>query len=502
MSYSKTLAKGMMIFMIAMVMTKMLSYGYKVIISRWLDAHQFGLFALALAMVSLIASIMVSGIHLALSRFIAYHRGKKETEKISGVIAASIQITTIANILAGIIFFVFAENIAALFHHQELVPLIKIFAFLFPLFGIVLTLQKIFEGFQRIELSTATELFLNVVRLSFLGIVIAVGASIEEVSISYVLATAITAIVFWSICEKRIVAFTKKSLMRSAGDVREIIIFSWPLMVSVIAHIILTWSDTILLGLFRSAREIGIYNIVAPTANLLTVPTFALATVFMPLLSTLFARKENEQMMKLYKTATRWTLLMSLPVIIGILLFPQRILNSTAGSGYVEGALALALLAIGVFLNAIATPANMILLAMDKTKFMMKNSIIACIVNIGLNLYLIPRYGMTGAAWAFLCSSIVISWLRMQEARTLVKATPLDGKMMTPLLIAIIVALIAFWTDKLLGAWITMDIIKLAVNGLVIGSSYLVLLYVSKCFDEEDKEIMKAVVARVTRKKN
>src|SRR3989338_161334 len=501
MSYSKTLAKGMIIVMISLVLTKVLGYGYKIIISRWLGANDFGLFALALAIISLIASIMISGIQLALSRYIAYHREKKDPEKIKRIIGATLQTILITNIIAGIGFWIFATEIAVFLHHPEIASLLKIFAFLLPFYSTLLTLQKIFEGFQRIELSTAADIVLNGLRILLVGALVLTGMTIEGVSTTYLIATICTTVVFWIICEKVLTAFTRNIFTNNVKEMQNIVSFSWPLMISIIVHIIMTWSDTLLLGFYRTASEVGIYNIATPTANLLTVPAVALTTVFMPLMSTLFAKKETQQMMNLYRTATRWTFLIALPIIFAIILFPERIINSSAGIGYIEGASVLVLLGIGVFINAIATPANMILLAMDKTKFMMKNSIVACIASLGLNFYLIPKFGILGAGIAFLASSLIIAILRMIEIKTLLQIIPLDKKIGKIVIISILAALGTAALDLWLGTWIMMDIWRLGANIISLGIVYVGLLYIAKCFNEEDKEIMRAIVAKVIRKK-
>ena len=364
----------------------------------------------------------------------------------------------------------------------------------------LLTLQKIFEGFQRIELSTAADIVLNGLRILLVGALVLTGMTIEGVSTTYLIATICTTVVFWIICEKVLTAFTRNIFTNNVKEMQNIVSFSWPLMISIIVHIIMTWSDTLLLGFYRTASEVGIYNIATPTANLLTVPAVALTTVFMPLMSNLFAKKETEQMMKLYSTVTKWTFLIALPVILAIILFPQRIINSTAGMGYVEGASVLLLLGIGVFINAIAAPANMILLAMDKTKFMMKNSIIACIISLGLNFYLIPKFGVLGAGIAFLASSLIIALLRMIEIKTLLQIIPLDKKIGKLMIMSIVTAIVAIGVDMWLGTWIMMDIWRLGANILSIGSVYVGLLYFTKCFDEEDKEIINAIKAKMSKK--
>ncbi len=502
MSYSKTLAKGMIIFMGAMLLTKILGYGYKIILSRWLGANDFGLFSLALAFFTLLSGVMVSGIHLSLSRYIAYHRGKKDVGKITNGITGGMQLVIVMNVIAGILVYIFAAQIAQLLNHGEIASLLRVFAWMFPFYGILLTLQKIFEGYQRIDLSTTTDLVLNILRLVFLAGAIAISATLVNATISYVAATAVVVLGIWFIAEKKVISFTKKLFSYNPKNMQEIISVSWPLMIAVIVHIVMTWSDTLILGFFRTAREVGIYNIATPTANLLTLPVFALTTVFLPFVSNLFAKGEMRNMIKLYKTATKWILLISIPLLLVIILFPERIIHSTAGAGYEEGYQALAILAWGVFIYALATPANMMLLSLNKTRFMMKNSIFAFIASVALNILLIPRYGMNGAAWAFVGSSFIISVLRIIEVKQVIKTKMITKKMVVAVFAGIIAAAVAYVTDPWLGSFIGFDFVRLCVNAGMIGIVYLSLLYIGKCFDEEDKEIVKAIFARLTRKKN
>ena len=189
----------MIIFMVAMLLTKILGYVYKIVLSRWLGANDFGLFSLALAFFTLLSGVMVGGIHLSLSRYIAYHRGKKEIVKITQGITGGMQLVIIMNIIAGILVYIFAPQIAELLNHGEIASLLRVFALMFPFYGILLTLQKVFEGYQCINLSTTTDLLLNVLRLAFLAGAIAINATLINATISYVVATAIAALGIWFI---------------------------------------------------------------------------------------------------------------------------------------------------------------------------------------------------------------------------------------------------------------------------------------------------------------
>ena len=503
MSASKTLAKGMLIILLATAVVKVFGYGFKIVASRWLGVEGFGLFSLALALFTLIAGLLFLGINLSIARYIAFYRGKNKLASIKSTISSGLLLIINLAVLASIVVFFFANQISSLMGHNTLTPLLKLFAIMFPFYAIILSIEKILEGFQRIDLSVFSNLILNGSKFLLLFVAIFLGVKVFGVAVSFLVATIITAFIMLLIFKYKIINkfFKKEKGNEIKSSIKEIFFHSLPLTVAAMVHTLLTWGDTVILGFFRSVAEVGVYSLVLPTAQLLALPVIASNTVLVPLISNLFAKRKNKEVTNVYKTATKWIFLMMVPLLVLILLFPQRIINTVAGSEFVAGYTALVILAIGVFIGSLATPANMILLSVNKTKLMMKNSIIAAIVNIVLNLILIPKHGLIGAAVAFLVSYVVLFLLRIYEVKTILKIEPFSIKMVYIVILGIITAFVAYYSNNWISPFISFDIVLLIINGVTICLVYVLLLLLFKCFDEEDKEIFQAIKKRLFLKK-
>jgi O-antigen/teichoic acid export membrane protein len=65
------------------------------------------------------------------------------------------------------------------------------------------------------------------------------------------------------------------------------------------------WSDTFLLGILGTSRQVGIYYIGLRIAGFISIPAAAMSTIFMPIAARLIGQKKNDELNDLYKTVTR-----------------------------------------------------------------------------------------------------------------------------------------------------------------------------------------------------
>src|SRR4030067_3099292 len=97
---------------------------------------------------------------------------------------------------------------------------------------------------------------------------------------------------------------------------------------------------------------------------------------------------------------TKWNLAVTLPFFLVIFLFSESVLNAIFGSSYVQAGYALRILAIGAFIPVILGPNAATLVVIGRTKLNMIDDLIGAVMNISLNLLLIPTMGIIGAAIA------------------------------------------------------------------------------------------------------
>ena len=80
--YLKLMAKSSIIVFIGLFLSKVLAYAYRIIIARYFGAEIYGLFSLALILITLFASFASFGLIDGLIRFVSFYRGKNQNDKI------------------------------------------------------------------------------------------------------------------------------------------------------------------------------------------------------------------------------------------------------------------------------------------------------------------------------------------------------------------------------------------------------------------------------------
>ena len=123
---------------------------------------------------------------------------------------------------------------------------------------------------------------------------------------------------------------------------------------------------------------------------------------------------------------------MNLPLFLILLLFPRPIL-SLFGEGFVNGSTALAILAWANLVNTGTGICGNVIAMTGNTTLKMVNSVITIGLNIGLNVLLIPRWGIVGAATASLGAEIISNMLQLVEVFILFRMLPYNRSIAKPI---------------------------------------------------------------------
>ena len=168
--------------------------------------------------------------------------------------------------------------------------------------------------------------------------------------------------------------------------------------------------DVPILQRFRPYDEVGWYTFAyKPFESLLFIP-FTLRGVVFPLLS-LYHRRAPDRVLVLSEKFFKALVLLGWPVTVGIfLLAPQ--FNDLLRL-YPESAASLQILALGIVFmfadNTFAATLN----AIDKQMLFAMVAVVGLVINVGVNLVVIPRYGYLGASWAVVVTEaalVVVGW--------------------------------------------------------------------------------------------
>lgn len=129
----------------------------------------------------------------------------------------------------------------------------------------------------------------------------------------------------------------------------------------------------------------------------------------MPLLSELHANKNQASMLQMYQVSSKWIFSMTLPVVAIVGLFPVFVISHTFGGAYTSGSSALTLLTLSFFTHSLVGLNGSSLTATGHTRLVMYDNVFVAIVNVMLNLLLVPQWGFFGAAVATAVAYLVLN---------------------------------------------------------------------------------------------
>jgi O-antigen/teichoic acid export membrane protein len=181
--------------------------------------------------------------------------------------------------------------------------------------------------------------------------------------------------------------------------------------------------DVLIVAALASTYQAGIYSAVSKLAILGTFALEGNRLAIGPQLSAMLGRREHGRAAELYQTATRSLVLATFPLYLVLAIFPAVILG-IFGSRYTAGASALTVLSLAMLINLGTGNVTVVLLMGGKSSWSAINAGAALIANVGLNLLLVPRIGILGAAIAWSASIAIDNVAAMIQIRWVMGLAP------------------------------------------------------------------------------
>jgi O-antigen/teichoic acid export membrane protein len=240
----------------------------------------------------------------------------------------------------------------------------------------------------------------------------------------------------------------KRPLRAARRDAREMLRFSLPVYLTNLIGIFGSNVKTILLGTMSTVTNVGIF-VVANRINMIGGMFHqGIVTASAPIVSELYDRGEREQLGRFYQTVTKWTFTLNLPLFLIVLLFPVPIL-SIFGQSFVGGAAALTILAWANLVDTGTGICGTVLQMTGRTSLKLVNSLVTFVLTLSLNIVLIPRWGLMGAAIASLASAVTINLLRLSQVFILFRLFPYNLSFAKPVAAGLVTVAIVWGIGQL-----------------------------------------------------
>lgn len=490
---TKQIAKGGGIAFIGSVIAKVATFGLHILLGRVLGPGGYGLYALGVSVAGIAQSIASLGLGQGVVRFCAIYRGKGDNARVKGTILSALIISTISSMSVGVILFALSSIIAQRFFHKpELTWVLRIFALAIPFYVLMGITTSFAQSFRRIEYQQGVQnIFRPLVNLLAVSLAFLLGFRLAGAVYGFLFSGIVSAGLGFYFLRKIFPEFT--SISRRIYQGCELLRFSIPMLLIGISYFLLTYTDRIMLGYFKKASDIGIYNAASVISSQLTLFLSAFIAIFSPMVSDLYNRGDLKRLEKLFTVVTRWVLTLTFPLFITLAIFSRDVML-IFGPEFGIGWKVVILLGVAQLINVGTGPVGVILQMTGKQDIDFANGIVLLFSNIGLNIWLIPTYGILGAAIATAISLILIHTLRLIEVIKILKMFPYDKHCVKPIiagaatLFAGMILKINFLTSPHL------NLILAGVTSLLI-IYFGVLLAIG--LDQRDKMVLSAIKAKI-----
>ncbi len=488
-------AKGAGITFLGLIFGKFMTFVYRVILAKLLTPTEYGLFFLGIAVVTALTSLLIGGFPQGVRRYVAFFRGKKDEARIKGVIKDGILVVGTLSILGSVLVFIFAGRIAEIFGEPALAPVLSVLAWFVPTYAFFMLFRAVIDGFTTIKYSVFTEFILEKsANLVFATTAIVWGLGIAGVAVAQVVSWALALLLSVYFIEKKIFPLLK-SKVKSIKSTREYLAFSFPIFISSSINGFSHHIDTLMIGFFFSAVEVGIYNVTLPIALLLGTFLFSLQKVFHPMASELFGSGDSKKLALLYSSTTKWGFMLALPFFILFFSFPSQIIRTFFGSAYESGALVLSILAVGQMARTIVGPATGLIISSGRSKLNLANVLFFAVVNISLNYIFIPTHGVVGAAAATAFSFALFGVILLVEVKHFMGFHPYNWGYLRLFLSGIVAMGVTYAGLKVL--FPVVSIWTAFAGSVLFFVLYTVLAVLFRSFGSYDIVILKAMENRV-----
>jgi len=240
--------------------------------------------------------------------------------------------------------------------------------------------------------------------------------------------------------------------------------------------------DTIMLGFMKDYAQTGWYNAAYKIIDVFT------RVMYLPIIALFPALAKSHKFSipktkALYEKSFYYMIVFAIPIVTGLLILSKKIILLVYGSQFGNSVIALQILGFSLFFTSLNFLMGYLLNSIDKQKLFAITTGVSTVVNIILNLILIPSYGYKGAGFATVASEILNFTMLFYFTSKNNFSVNIVKLLAKPVIASIIMILILYYL-------ISLNVILLAVIGAV---SYLAVMFLIKGLGKEEVNFIRKI---------
>ncbi|MFC6905804.1 flippase [Halalkalicoccus tibetensis] len=389
------IVSGFKIDLVAQV-TKMLSGGIlAIVLARVLSPDEYGLLYLSISLFTIATLVGTLGLAKSGSRYIIEYEETNPGQIPHIVETVAIILAVLLSVVAlGLV--ILREPLAIILGDPDLALLILVGSLYVISGGITSSARRLCQGFKRIEWGSYIQIIdLSIRPVVAIGLALA-GFGAVGALFGYVIGSIIAAVVGVTFLYSQYSAIERSEL--ESGLRRRISEYAIPITLTEQSDTILKRVDIVLVGVFLAPLAVSYYVVAKQVMTFLKAPATSLGFSISPRYSEQVQKGNFDIASKLYSEALSSMLMLYIPAAVGLIIVAEPTLAIMFGPEYVGGAVVLQILTLYLVAQTIAyiTEGGLDYLGRAKLRGYAKGG--AAIINLILNIILIPTIGISGAA--------------------------------------------------------------------------------------------------------
>ena len=384
------------------ILTFVLSPILIVLLTRTLSITEYGVYSILSATISILKSIFILGLSgFIITRLPSFKYPKKVRAMFSIItfelvfLLAILSILFIPLIQNTLLFYLKIEGYKLEFQLSLIIIFVSLFFNLFSYY-LVANRKMEFNSFVCFLSKCLWIIFLIPAFLILKKINLPIVFSI------WLLGFIVSLIIIVLYIRKDVSFFFAKVKTISSPLLKNALFFSLPLVPVTMSSWIITVADRYMLNYYKGAALTGIYSLSYSLVGIVLAFSAIISTVLYPYIAKAWGEKKNHHI--LFNAMLKYSLMIILPAMVGLLVMREQIITLVSGIDYIAGSSAIVILISFPLFDSLINIYTRNLLLREKTKIMSSVYISGAILNIVLNVLLIPRYGINGAAIATIIS--------------------------------------------------------------------------------------------------
>ncbi|MEA2020130.1 MAG: flippase [Patescibacteria group bacterium] len=387
-------------------------FALNILLARRLGVKAFGTWSYFYSIISILLVFSYLGINPSIRVFLARFN---KTDLLGNVLKASLKLRFLFSIIIAVSFFIAHKQIAVFLNRPDLKTLFLLASPLFILKGLTEYLKSVFQGLHRLKYHFMINFLEYGLKLLFVFLLFIYSANVLNVIYSFNLAFLLTSVIGLVLL---FLKFYKRRQPSKKKFEKKILKYSFPLFLINLGFIVMTELDTTMLGFLSTDTEVGVFSVAKQVVTNLPHISLAIATGTMPI----FAKLNNSNRRKLRKTfykLLKYNTAIFGVITLGILTLGWYFIPLIFGADYSKSTTILILLTPYMLLSSYSVFLSSLLDYQGLANKRAANLSIAAVLNLALNLLLIPSYGAGGAAVATSASYIPYVFLNWREVKKL-----------------------------------------------------------------------------------